>query len=106
MVFINAGGDVMAVLMTEDKKEIIVTCNCGCKSSVNIRIDEMEDIGYAFLCFLKGNYYVEYNNNSWRAFKVKMRKIWCILSGKDYCYSDTIMTKEDFEKFKSYINQF
>ena len=25
---------------------------------------------------------------------------------KDYCYSDTIMTKEDYEEFKSYINQF
>ncbi len=70
----------MAVFMTKDKKELIVTCNCGCKSSVNIQIDEMEDIGYAFLCFLKGNFY--------------------------YCYSDTIMTKEDFEEFKRYINQF
>lgn len=106
MVFINAGGDVMAVLMTKDKKEIIVTCNCGCKSSVNIQIDEMEDIGYAYLCLLKGNFYTEYNNNPWRAFRIKMKKIWYILRGKDYCYSDTIMTKEDFEEFKRYINQF
>ena len=43
----------------------------------------MEDIGYAFLCFLKGNFYTEYNNNPWRAFRVKMRKIWHILRGKD-----------------------
>lgn len=97
----------MAVLMTKDKKEIIVTCNCGCKSSVNIQIDDMEDMeSYAFLCFLKDNFYTEYNNNPWRAFKVKMRKIWHILRGKDYCYSDTIMTKKDYEEFKKYINQF
>ena len=99
----------MAVLMTNDKKEIIVTCDCGCKSAVNIQIEDMADLGddqYAFLCFMKANYYTECNNNPWRAFKIKMRKIWHILRGKDYCYSDTIMTKEDFEEFKRYINQF
>ena len=25
---------------------------------------------------------------------------------KDYCYSDTVMTKADFEEFKQFVNQF
>lgn len=42
----------------------------------------------------------------WQVFKRKIKKIWCILRGKDYFYSDTIMSEADFEEFKKYINQF
>lgn len=47
----------MSVLMTKDKKEIVVTCNCGCHNSFHILIDDDDkDWGqYAFMCFLKGN---------------------------------------------------
>ena len=55
---------------------------------------------------MKSNSDSEYYKNPWRAFKIKMKKIWFILRGKDYCYSDTVMTKEDFEVFKEYVNQF
>ena len=98
----------MAVLMTKDKKEIIVTCNCGCMASYHICVDDdWKDYDYyAFLCFMKSNDDTEYDKNPWRAFKIKMRKIWCILRGKDYCYSDTLMTKAEFEVFKEYVNQF
>lgn len=99
----------MSVLMTKDKKEIVVTCNCGCHNSFHILIDDDDkDWGqYAFMCFLKGNEKTESERSSpWRAFKHKMEKLWCVLRGKDHCYSDTVMTKEDFEEFKRYMNQF
>lgn len=41
-----------------------------------------------------------------RAFKIKMRKIWCILRNKDYYYSDVILTKEDFAELKRYLEQY
>ena len=98
----------MSVLMTKDKKELVVTCSCRCGQSFNILIDDewKEDNYYSVLCFMKSNSDSEYYKNPWRAFKIKMKKIWFILRGKDYCYSDTVMTKEDFEVFKEYVNQF
>ena len=98
----------MSILLTSDKKEIIVTCNCGCRAAFNIAIDDSwkDDDYYAFLCFMKANYDTEYDLTPWRAFKVKARKIWTILRGKDYCYSDVIMSKEEFQIFKEFINQF
>ena len=103
----------MSVLMSEDKKELIVKCSCGCGQAFNIIIDADKDENrdtshdlYAFICFMKNNCETEYDKNPWRAFKIKMKKIWFILRGKDYCYSDTVMSKKDFEEFKKYINQF
>jgi len=97
----------MSVLISEDKKELIVTCDCGCGQAFNIIIDRDPDIDqYAYLCFMKNNFVTEYEKHPWRAFKSKLKKIWFVLRGKDYCYSDTVMSKKDFEEFKKYINQF
>ncbi len=98
----------MSVLMTKDKKELIVTCNCGCGQSYSLIVDDdlKTDELYAFLCFMKCNFDTEYDKNPWRAFKIKLKKIWYIIKGRDYCYSDTVMTREDFEEFKRYVNQF
>ena len=51
----------MSVLMSKDKKEIIVTCKCGCMSSCHILVDdEDKDFGlYSFLCFMKSDFDTE-----------------------------------------------
>ncbi len=102
-------GEDMSVFMTNDKKELVVTCSCGCQCSFHIAIDdENKDSNYyAFVCFLAGSEYKDIEGCSpWLAFKRKMEKLWCVLRNKDYCYSDTFMSKEEFEEFKRYINQF
>ena len=98
----------MSVLMSKDRKELIVTCSCGCGQAYSICVDDslQDDDYYAFLCFMKNNFQTEATMNPWKAFKIKMKKIWFILRGKDYCYSDTVMTKADFVELKEYINQF
>lgn len=54
----------MSVLMSKDKKELIVTCNCKCGQSFSICIDDDEDYDYyAFLCFLKCNFDTKYDKN-------------------------------------------
>ncbi len=96
----------MSVLMSKDKKEIIVTCKCGCMSACHILVDdEDKDFGlYSFLCFMKSDFDTEIG--PWEALKRKIRKIWCVIRNKDYCYSDIVMSIQDFEEFKRYINQF
>ena len=55
----------MSVLMSKDKKELIVTCNCKCGQSFSICVDdESKDLDYyAFLCFMKCNFDTEYDKN-------------------------------------------
>ncbi len=95
----------MSVFLTEDKKEIIITCKCGCEQAFHIAMmDDWKDLDYySFMCFMRANYDTEYSLGPWRAFKVKIKKIWSILIGKDYCYSDILMSSEDLKKLKEYI---
>ena len=98
----------MAVLLSKDKKELVVTCDCGCMESFYMKVyeDRETDPGYySYLSFMKSDDESE-SYGGWQVFKTKIMKIWCILRGKDYFYSDTIMSEADFEEFKNYINQF
>ena len=95
----------MAVMISEDKKDLIVTCKCGC-GAVHLTIDTEDDADYyAYQCFMKSNFYDEQYGMFGRLMD-KLKKIWKIIRNKDYYYSDVVMNKQDFEQFKEYINQF
>lgn len=95
----------MAVMISEDKKDLIVNCKCGC-GAVHLTIDhEDEEDDYAYQCFMKSNFYDEQYGMFGRLI-CKLKKIWKIIRNKDYYYSDVVMNKEDFEQFKKWINQF
>lgn len=97
----------MAVLISKDNKELIINCNCGCNDSVHIKIDDQDKNldYYAFLTYLSSNFYSE-QYTGFRLFAAKAKKIWAIVRGKDYCYSDIVMNKEEFETFVNYMTQF
>lgn len=103
----------MSVFISENKEgkeELIVTCNCGCHDALHICIDEPEpkdeyDI-YAMMSYMNGNWYRDQDYSIIRVIEKKLKKIWAIIRNKDFYYSDVLMTKEDFEQFKKYINQF
>ena len=96
----------MAVLMSRDNKELIINCGCGCDNSIHIELDDADNDYYCFLTYLNGNYYREQEESVFAVIKKKMRRIWAIIRNKDYCYSDIIMSAQDFEEFKTYINKF
>ena len=95
----------MSVMISEDKKNLIITCKCGC-SAVHLTINHEDDEDdYAYQCFMKSNFYDEQNGMFGRLMD-KLKKIWKIIRNKDYYYSDVVMNKEDFEQFKKWVNQF
>lgn len=98
----------MSVMISDDKKELIVTCKCGCQNSIHIKIDD-EDKNYdcyAIQTYMNGNWYRDQNDRIIRTIGKKLKKIWAIIRNKDYYYSDVVMGCEDFKRFKEYINQF
>ena len=89
----------MATLKTKDNKEMIILCECGCDEGMRIQIDtEFGD--YAYMTYVSGNFYKEKNG-----FFNKLKKIWDIIRNKDFYYSDIILSKEDFEEYKKWINE-
>ena len=98
----------MAVMISNDKKELIVNCRCGCESTIHIRVNiEWEDCDiYALMAYLNGNWFRDQNDTMFGTLKRKFKKIWSIVRNKDYCYSEVLMSREDFDQFKEYINQY
>lgn len=98
----------MAVMISDDKKELIVTCGCGCEDTIHIRVDDEDRDAdyYAVQTYLSGNWYRDQDDRVFRVIGRKLKKIWAIIRNKDYYYSEVTMTKEDFERYKEYINRF
>lgn len=102
----------MSILMSKDKKELIVTCDCGCDNGLHICIDKYHIDGldsekdtFAYATCLSGNWYKDQDVTIFAVIKLKLKKIWAILRNRDFCYSEISMSREDFETFKEYINK-
>lgn len=95
----------MAVFYSEKEKELVVTCRDACGEAAHIKVNTDDCDYYALWSYMNGNFYKE-QNGVFRTFANKVKKIWAIIRNKDYCYSDIVMDKEEFETFKKYINQF
>lgn len=95
----------MSVLRTEDGKELILTCSCGCDDGIHFRIDK--DFGvYMYMTYINGNFFRDQDNRFFRTLGRKFRKIFAILFNQDYSYAEAVFSKEDFESFREYINSF
>ena len=95
----------MAVLKNKDGKELYVDCCCGCNDGIRFKVDKDDDFDYyCFMTYTSGNFYGEQGETMWRVMRKKFEKIWAIVRNKDYYYSDIVMTKDEFEEFKEYIN--
>ena len=67
----------MSVMISKNKKELIVSCNCGCDEGlhiVKIKPDECDDT-FAYLSYISGNFYKEQNNTFIEVLKNKAKKI-------------------------------
>lgn len=98
----------MAVMISDDKKELIVTCGCGCDEAIHIKIDDPDKAtdDYAIQTYMNGNWYRDQDDRIFRCIGRKLKKIWAIIRNRDYYYSEVLMNCEDFQKYKEYINQF
>ena len=95
----------MAVLKNKDGKEILIDCNCGCNAGIRFKIDKDNDLDYYFIMtYTNGNFYKEQGETILGVLYKKFKKIWAIIRNKDFYYSELIMTKDEFNEFKEYIN--
>ena len=103
----------MSVLKSEDDKDLIVTCRCGCDEGLHIRIErdeaadniDPENDTFCYVTCLNSNWYRDQGKKIWRVIYEKLRKIWAIIRNKDFYYSEIIMSRKDFELFREYIGE-
>lgn len=93
----------MSLFISKDKKELIVTCKCGCDEAAHIIIDKDDYDTYAIMSFMNGNFYRD-QYGTLNTIKEKCKKIFAIVFNKDYYYADVIMNKKEFLQLKEYIN--
>lgn len=89
----------MATLKSKDNKEMILTCDYGCDEGIRVKIDTSYG-DYCYLTYISGNW-----NKEQGGLLAKLKNIWKIIRNKDFYYSEVIMSKEDFEEYKNWINE-
>ena len=94
----------MAVMKNKNNTELYVDCNCKCGDGIHIRIDKEDPEYYCILAYTNSSWYRTQDERVLRVIHKKLKKIWAIIKNKDYCYSDIIMTKDEFKELKDYIN--
>ena len=102
----------MAILRSSNGKDLMVNCNCGCGEGVHIRIecdpvdvDNPNTDTFAYVTCLNANWYRDQNMSIIDVVRVKLKKIWAIIRNKDFYYSEILMSRNDFETFREYINE-
>ena len=93
----------MAILRSKDGVEILINCTCGCDNGVMFKIDKEDDDYYCFMTYTNSRFYTE-QYDGWSTLCKKLKRIWAIIRNKDYHYTDTFMTKAEFDEFREYIN--
>jgi len=94
----------MAALKNKDGTELYIDCHCGCNEGIRIKVCKDDLDYYCFWTYTNGNFYAEQGETMWGILRKKFKKILAIIRNKDFYYSDVIMTKDEFEEFREYIN--
>ena len=63
----------MAIFTSEDNKELIITCKCGCEESIHITINDEGDM-FSFISYMNGNFYKD-QIGVFSVLAIKLKKI-------------------------------
>lgn len=78
----------------------ITFCKCGCGNGVVFKIDNEDD--ELSIQLVSDNFYLGQNKGK-MSFREKLKRIWYIITGKEYCYFDIIIDKDELQEFKEFI---
>lgn len=82
------------------ENEFITFCKCGCGNGIVLKADnEDEEVS---LQIVSDNFYFMQNKGK-MSIKEKIKRIWYILKGKEYCYFDILIGKDELQEFKEFV---
>ncbi len=82
------------------ENEYVTFCKCGCGNGIVLKADnEDEDLS---LQIVSDNFYTMQSKGK-MSIKEKIMRIWYIIAGKEYCYFDILICKDELQKFKEFV---
>lgn len=82
------------------KNEDVTFCKCGCRNGIVLKAD-IEDDNLS-LQIVSDNFYIMQNKGK-MSLKEKIKRIWYIITGKEYCYFDILVDKDELQEFKEFV---
>ena len=80
--------------------EYVTFCRCGFMDGVVLKFDKDDD--ELSLQFVSDNFYTTQNRGK-MSFKEKVKRIWYIITNKEYCYFDILIDKNELQEFKEFV---
>lgn len=84
--------------MNENK--YVTFCKCGCQEGIVLKADN--DDHELSLQLVSDNFYLMQNKGK-MSLKEKLKRIWFIIRGKEYCYFDILIDEEELQEFKEFV---
>lgn len=85
------------VCINEKDNVVVIRCKCG----IETVIIEKDEAGY-FVSFLMDKYITE-QNTVWSKIKDKIKMLWFVFAGKQYCLFDMFISEDDMSKIKEFL---
>lgn len=82
------------------KNEYVTFCKCGCGNGVVLKFDNEDD--ELSVQLVSDNHYTMQNKGN-TSLKEKLRRIWYIITGKEYCFFDILIDKDELQEFKEFV---
>lgn len=86
--------------MQPNKYEFFIPCWCGCGNGLIITKDDDE----VWIHVVESKYYSE-QRGIIRRFVEKCRRLWFVLSGKEYSLFELSLVDETLENFKKFVSE-
>lgn len=83
-----------------NNNEYVTFCKCGCGNGVILKFDNEDD--ELSVQLVSDNFY-SIQNKGKMPIKEKLKRIWYVVRGKEYCYFDILIDKNELHEFKEFI---
>lgn len=82
------------------KDEFTTFCTCGCGNGIVLKAERVDDD--TSLQLVSDLFYTMQNKGR-MSLKEKVKRIWYIIKGKEYCYFDILIDKDELQEFKEFV---
>lgn len=85
-----------------NNNEYSTFCKCGCGNGVILKFDNEDD--ELSVQLVSDNFY-SIQNKGKMSIKERLKRIWYIVRGKEYCYFNILIDKNELHEFKEFITR-
>ncbi len=82
------------------QNEFITFCTCGCGNGIVLKAERVDND--MSLQLVSDNFYIAQNKGK-MSLSEKIKRIWCIIKGKEYCYFDILIGEDKLQEFKEFV---